>query len=140
VCRAHFSYFTEFPVNGYIRPLSPPSPYPFGSPEWSPLTELPHRKMSPFRSPPFICLFTIYLYVSVHISVGVPSVEPTHGRRRIILIHQAEPLYLVRLNTTGRSPTIPEGAVNVRLTHCHSSLRHGMHTIGLGIVFQGLLL
>jgi len=55
------------------------------------------------------------------------------------LVHQAESLYLARLNTTGRLPGIPEGAVEDRLTHCHSSLRHGTHTIGLGIVFQGLL-
>jgi hypothetical protein len=67
-------------------------------------------------------------------------VEPSHNRRGIILIHQAEPLYLVRLNTTGMSPGIPEGAVNDRLTHCHSFLRHGTHTVGLGIDFQGLLL
>ena len=54
------------------------------------------------------------------------------------MVHQAEPLYLARLNTTGMSPGIPEGAVKDRLTRCHSSLRHGTHTIGLGIVFQGL--
>jgi len=55
-------------------------------------------------------------------------------------VHQAEPVYLVRLDTSGRSPVIPEGAVSDRLTHCHSSLRDGTHTVGLGIVFQGLLL
>jgi len=33
-------------------------------------------------------------------------------------------------------PGIPEGAVTDRLTHCHSSLRHGTHTVGLGIVFK----
>jgi len=53
------------------------------------------------------------------------------------LVHQAEPLYLARVNTTGRLPSIPEGAVKDRLTHCHSSLRHDTHTVGLGIVFQG---
>jgi hypothetical protein len=53
---------------------------------------------------------------------------------------EAEPLYLVWLNTTGRSPGITEGAVSDRLTHCHSSLRHGTHTVELGTVFQGLLL
>jgi len=56
------------------------------------------------------------------------------------LVHQAELLYLARLNATGRSPGIPEGAVKDRLTHYHSSLRHGTHTVGLGIVFQGLFL
>ena len=56
------------------------------------------------------------------------------------MAHQAEPLYLARLNTTVRSPRIPEGAVIDILTHCHSSHRHGTHTVGLGIVFQGLLL
>jgi hypothetical protein len=55
-------------------------------------------------------------------------------------VHQAEPLYMVRLNTSGRSPSIPEGAVSDRLTHSHSSHKHGTHTLGLGIVFQGLLL
>jgi len=45
------------------------------------------------------------------------------------LVHQAEPHYLVRLNTTGRSPGITEGVVEDRLTHCHSSLRHGTHTV-----------
>jgi hypothetical protein len=50
------------------------------------------------------------------------------------VVHQAEPLYLVRLNTSGRLPGIPEGAIRDRLTHCHSSLRHSTHTIGLGIV------
>jgi hypothetical protein len=42
--------------------------------------------------------------------------------------------------TTRRPPGIPEGAVCDRLTHCHSSHGHGTHTVGLGIVFQGLLL
>jgi len=56
------------------------------------------------------------------------------------MVDQVDPLYLVRLNTTGRSPGIPEGAVKDRIIHCHSSLRHGTHTVGLGIVFQGLLL
>jgi hypothetical protein len=56
------------------------------------------------------------------------------------MVHQAEPLYLARLNTTGRSPGIPGGAIKDQLTHCHSSLKHGTHTVGLGIVFQGLLL
>ena len=56
------------------------------------------------------------------------------------LVHQAQPVYLARLSTTGRSPGIPEGAGKDRLTHCHSFLRHGTHTLGLGIVFQGLLL
>ena len=56
------------------------------------------------------------------------------------LVHQAEPLYLARLKTTWRSPGIPDGAVEDRLTHCHSSLRHSTDTVGLGIVFQGLLL
>lgn len=31
------------------------------------------------------------------------------------------------------------GVVHDRLTECHSSHRHGAHTIGLRIVFQGLL-
>ena len=52
------------------------------------------------------------------------------------MVHQAEPLYLARLDTTGRSPGIPEGAVKDRLTHCHSSLRHGTHNIGLGDCFS----
>jgi len=56
------------------------------------------------------------------------------------IVHQVQPVYLARLNTTGRSPGIPEGAVKDRLTHWHSSLRHGTHTVGLAIVFQGLLL
>jgi len=60
--------------------------------------------------------------------------------KRKYTVHQLEPLYLARLNTTGRLPGIPEGAVTDRLTHCHSSLRHSTHTVGLGIVFQCLLL
>jgi len=55
------------------------------------------------------------------------------------MVHQAEPLYLARLNTTGRSPGNPEDAAEDRLNHRKSSLRHGTHTEGLGIVFQGLL-
>ena len=47
---------------------------------------------------------------------------------------------VVRLSTSGRSPGIPERAVIGRLTHCHPSDWHGTHTVGLGIVFQGLLL
>ena len=35
-------------------------------------------------------------------------------------VHQAQPLYSVRLDTSERSPGIPEGAVNDRLTNCHS--------------------
>jgi len=54
-------------------------------------------------------------------------------------VHQAEPPCFVRLSTSGRSPGVPEGTVNDRLTHCHSSHRHGFHTVGSGIVFQGLL-
>ena len=42
---------------------------------------------------------------------------------------------LARLNTTGRSSGIPEGAVKDRLTRCHSSLRHGTQTLGLGGLF-----
>ena len=42
--------------------------------------------------------------------------------------------------STGRLPGIIEGAVSDRLTHCHSFDRHGTHTVGLGIVFQGSLL
>jgi len=68
------------------------------------------------------------------LSVSIPRYQGKY------MVHQAEPLYLARLNTIGRSPGIPEGTVKDRLTHCHSSLRHGTHTIGLGIVFQGLLL
>ena len=68
-------------------------------------------------------------------SVSIPQDQGKY------LVHRAEPLCLARLNTTRRLlPGIPEGAVKDRLTHCHSSLRHGTHTVGLGIVFQGLLL
>ena len=56
------------------------------------------------------------------------------------MVHQAEPLYLARLNTTVRSPGIPKCAVKDRLTQCHLSLRHDTHTIEMGIVFLGLLL
>jgi len=63
-------------------------------------------------------------------SILIPRVEGKY------VVHQAEPQYLVRLNTSGRLPGIPEGAVRDRLTHCHSSLRHGTHTVGLGIVLQ----
>jgi len=68
------------------------------------------------------------------LSISIPQDQGKY------MVHQAEPLYLARLNTTGRSPGIPEGAVKDRLTYCHSSLRHGTHTVGLGTVFQGLLL
>ena len=44
------------------------------------------------------------------------------------MVHQAESLYLARLNTSGRSPGIPEGAVKDKLTYCYSFLRHGIHT------------
>jgi len=68
----------------------------------------------------------IHSFIYLFISVGVPIAEPSHNRRGII--HQAEPLYTVRLNTIGKSPGIPEGAVGDRLTHCHSSLRHGTYS------------
>ena len=51
-------------------------------------------------------------------------------------VHQAELPYLVRLNTSGMSPGIPECAALGRLAHCHSSHRHSAHTLGLGIVFS----
>ena len=51
-------------------------------------------------------------------------------------VHQVEPPYLVRLITSGSSPGITKGAVWDILTHCHSSHRHGTHTVGLGIVFK----
>jgi len=123
-----FNYLRVPGERTYPSP-EPSYPCPSGSPERSPLTELPHRKMFPFRSPPFIYLL---------ISVGVPNAEPSHDRGGIILIHQVEPPYLVRLNTTGRSPGVPEGAVSDRLTYCHLFLRHGTHTVGLEIVFQCL--
>ena len=55
-------------------------------------------------------------------------------------VYQAQPPCLVSLSTSGRSSCISERAVVCRLTHCHSSHRHSSHTVGLGIVFQGLLL
>jgi hypothetical protein len=58
--------------------------------------------------------------------MGPPSRAPILGKAGYI--------------TSGRSPGIQEGAIRDRLTHCHSYLRHGTHTIGLGIIFQGLLL
>ena len=51
------------------------------------------------------------------LSISIPRDQ------RKYMVHQTEPLYLARLNTTGRS-----------------SLRHGTHTVGFRIVFQGLLL
>ena len=41
------------------------------------------------------------------------------------LVHQVQPLYLAKLNKTGRSPGVSEGAVKDRLTHCPSSVRYG---------------
>jgi hypothetical protein len=67
------------------------------------------------------------------------SLEPSHVFRVGILILLDSPR-LVRLVTSGRSPSIPYRALLDRLTHCHSSYRHGAHTVGLGIVFQGVLL
>jgi hypothetical protein len=54
-------------------------------------------------------------------------------------VHQTEPPYQVRLVTSWRSLGVPECTVLDRLAHYHSSYRHGDHTIGLGIVLQGLL-
>jgi hypothetical protein len=62
-------------------------------------------------------------------SIVVPRV---HGKYKV---HQIEPLYLVSLDTSGRSPGIPDGAVSYRLTHYHSSHRHGTHTVGMGTGF-----
>ena len=70
---------------------------------------------------------------------GLPSISTPEDVGKYLVRH-AKPQYLERLNTTGRSPGIPEGAVTDRHTHYHSSPTHGTHTVGLGIVFQGLLL
>jgi hypothetical protein len=53
---------------------------------------------------------------------------------------QAEPQCLARLQYNWQVAWYPRGRRLVRLTHCHSSRRHGTHTVGLGIAFQGLLL
>jgi hypothetical protein len=55
-------------------------------------------------------------------------------------VHQAKLLYLVRLDTSGSLPGIPEGPVSDRVTHCHLSHRHGTHTEGLGVVFKDVIL
>jgi hypothetical protein len=52
------------------------------------------------------------------------------------LVHQAEPLYLARLNTTGRSPGIPEGACKDRLTHCHHPLGTALTPWDWGLFFK----
>jgi hypothetical protein len=77
---------------------------------------------------------------------GCPSLEPsyihlllTHLREKNS-VHQAEPPCLVRLQYNWEVAWYPRGCCLDRLTDCHSSHRHGPHTIGLGIVFQGLLL
>ena len=51
-----------------------------------------------------------------------------------------DPPCQVRLVTSGSSPGILQRAVLNSLTHCHSSYRHGSHTVGMGIIFKGLLL
>ena len=58
-------------------------------------------------------------------SILVPQVQ------RKYQVQQAEPPCLVSLLISGRLPGIPEWAVLSRLTHFHSSYRHGAHTIGL---------
>jgi hypothetical protein len=122
-----FNYFSEFPVNGHIRPLSS---LPLSS--WIPRMEPPNRalakKDAPFPEP------SIHLLIYICRSLQCGALPQQRG---IILIYQADPLYLVRINTTGRSPSIPEGAVNDRLTHCHSSLTYCTHTVWR-YVFQGL--
>jgi hypothetical protein len=65
-----FNYLRVPGERTYPSP-EPSYPCPSGFPESSPLTELPHRKMLPFRSPQFIYLL---------ISVGVPNAEPSHDR------------------------------------------------------------
>jgi len=51
-------------------------------------------------------------------------------------VHRAQPPCLVWLNISGRSPCIPECAVMDRLTHCHSSHRHGAPAVDLGDCFS----
>ena len=58
-------------------------------------------------------------------SILVPQIQ------RKYQVQQAEPPCLVSLITSGRLPGIPEWAILSRLTHCHSSYRHGAHTVGL---------
>ena len=93
---------------------------------------------SPWLEPSVECLLEPPVAeLSLHsnlLSISIPHDQGKH------VVYQAEPLHLARLNTTGRLPGIPVGAVKDRLTHCHSSLRHGTHTLGLEIVSQGLLL
>jgi len=57
---------------------------------------------------------------------GLPSISIPQDLGKY-LVHQAEPLYLARLNTTWRSPGIPEGAVKDRLTHCHAQNTADLH-------------
>jgi len=45
-------------------------------------------------------------------------------------VHQAEPPCFVGLDTSERSPGIPEVAISDRLTHCHSSHRHSHCRVG----------
>ena len=95
-------------------------------------------QISPWLEPSVESLLEpLVVELSLHsnlLSISIPHDQGKH------VVYQAEPLHLARLNTTGRSPGIPEGAVKDGLTHCHSSLRHGTDTVGLGIIFQGLFL
>ena len=56
---------------------------------------------------------------------------------RKYVVRQVENTILGKAEIT---PGIPEGAVWDRLTHRHSSHKHGTHTVGLEIFFQALLL
>ena len=129
----------------------PSSPYPSGSPEKSPPNRVPARRDAPLPEPTN-CLklprqrtgscpvapceasrhrSSPWLEPSVEFLLESPiaehSLDSTFLRGKYE-VHQAEPVYLVRLATSGRSPGIPEGAVCDRLTQCKA--RHTHRRIG----------
>ena len=99
--------------------------------------QLPSTGVPPDWSPPLSLPESPIAELSVESELFSISIPQDQGK---YLVHQAEPLHLAWLTTTRRWPGIPEGAVKDRLAHCHSSHRHGTHTVGFGIVFKGLLL
>jgi hypothetical protein len=100
----------------YLSLKGPGKEPPTWFPKWG-----PHGKSCPSLEPSYIHLLITHL----------------RGKNSV---HQAEPPRLVRLQYNWEVAWYPRGRRLDRLAHCDSSHRHGTHTVGLGIVFQGLVL
>ena len=110
-CSPHVRGVSPDPCSAGSYPVAPIC----GASRWEPLSESPGAELSTYFK--FSTVFSIW--IPRVMGKCPPGSNPIPSKAEI---------------TPGRSPGIPGCAV--RVTHCHSSHRHGTHTVGLGIFFK----